>query len=151
MYLHTELTNIDMHTAPYTYIHTTRHLSSETNVPSSASTPMSGNKKKPHIPIIKQTYLQCPSMVVLTSDHCLTLQTDCCYSPNCLPKWPKPCGEHQNNASNQEGCKNVGYSSKITLRKRNLSVINSYSFVSSNLVPNVCIISLLWAVCWGTF
>lgn len=72
-------------------------------------------------------------MVVLTSDHYLTLQTDCCYSPNCLPKWPKPSSEHQNNANNQEGWKNVGYSSKIALRKRNLSVINLYSFVSSNL------------------
>lgn len=37
MYLHTDLTNIDMDTTAYPYIHITAHLSSETNVPSSAS------------------------------------------------------------------------------------------------------------------
>lgn len=32
MYLHTDLTNIYMHTTAYPYIHITAHLSSETNV-----------------------------------------------------------------------------------------------------------------------
>ena len=45
MYLHTDLTNIDMHPTAYPYIHITAHLSSETHVPSSASIPMSHYQK----------------------------------------------------------------------------------------------------------
>jgi hypothetical protein len=49
MYLHTDLTNTNMHTIAYPYKHITAHLSFETNVPSSASIPMSHYQKKQHI------------------------------------------------------------------------------------------------------
>ena len=48
MYLHNDLTKIDMHTTAYPYIHITAHLYFGTNVPSSASIPMS-NYQKNHI------------------------------------------------------------------------------------------------------
>jgi hypothetical protein len=45
MYLDADLTNIDMHTTAYPYMHITVHLSLETNVSSSASIPMSHYQK----------------------------------------------------------------------------------------------------------